>query len=72
MAGHMGVDKLTITGLEVIDVDARSNLIVVKGSVPGAKNGYLIIEKTGKIKGYTSPPVSKEEVEEEKEGLFIL
>ena len=68
MAGHMGVDNLTITGLEVIEVDQKSNLITVKGSVPGAKNGYLVIEKTGKVKGYTPPPEPKmeEEAKEEK------
>lgn len=66
MAGHMGVDNLTITGLEVIEVDQKSNLIIVKGSVPGAKNGYLVIEKTGKVKGYTPPPAPKEEAEEEE------
>ncbi|MBI2327250.1 50S ribosomal protein L3 [Candidatus Curtissbacteria bacterium] len=65
MAGHMGVAKLTITGLEVIEVDAKSNLLIVKGSVPGARNGYLVIEKTGKVKGYTPPPEPKEEPEEE-------
>jgi len=56
MAGHMGVTKLTITGLEVIEVDPANNLLIVKGSVPGAKNGYLVIEKTGTVKGYTPPP----------------
>ncbi len=56
MAGHMGASKITITGLEVVEVDEKTNTIVVKGAVPGARNGLLIIEKTGKVKGYVSPP----------------
>lgn len=50
MAGHMGAQQLTIRGLEVIEVDSAKNLLVVKGSVPGTRNGLLIIEKTGKVK----------------------
>ena len=50
MAGHMGAAKLTVTGLEVVNVNPEKNLLVVKGSIPGAKNGFLIIEKTGKAK----------------------
>jgi len=65
MAGHMGVSKLTIGGLEVIEVDPGKNLLLVKGSVPGAINGLLVIKKTGKVKGYTPPPPPKEKEEEE-------
>src|SRR3989338_802779 len=54
MAGHMGVGKLTVTGLEVVNIDPAKNLLEVKGSVPGSRNGFLIIEKTGKLKSYTS------------------
>lgn len=50
MAGHMGAGKLTITNLEVVEVNPAKNMIAVKGSVPGAKNGFVIIEKTGKAK----------------------
>lgn len=67
MAGHMGASQLTVTGLEVIDIDKEKNLLIVKGAVPGAKNGLLIIEKTGKIKGYVAPPEPNEEKQEEKE-----
>jgi len=67
MAGHMGNSKITVTGLEVIDVDQGNNMLIVKGSVPGAKNGLLIIEKTGKVKGYTPPPPPSEEKAAEKE-----
>jgi len=45
MAGRTGNDRVTIQNLEVIKVLPEQNLLVVKGSVPGAKGGYLIIEK---------------------------
>lgn len=67
MAGHMGADKLTIVGIEVVEVIADANQLLVKGPVPGAKNGLLIIEKVGKVKSYTPPPPPSEEKAEEKE-----
>ena len=44
MAGHMGGDRVKVFNLEVIKVIPENNLIVVKGSVPGAKGSYLILE----------------------------
>ncbi len=41
MPGRLGVEKKTISGLEIIDVDVKENLIVIKGSIPG-KSGNLI------------------------------
>ncbi len=45
MAGHMGDERVTIQNLRVLKVVPESNLLLVKGSVPGARNSYLIIEK---------------------------
>jgi large subunit ribosomal protein L3 len=45
MAGHMGSEQVTVENLQVLKVDADKNLLVVKGSVPGPKNAYLIIRK---------------------------
>jgi len=45
MAGHMGNRKVTARNLEVIQVDPERNLLLVKGAVPGAYRGLLIIEK---------------------------
>ena len=45
MAGRMGGEKVMIENLEVVKVLSEKNVIVVKGSVPGAKGGYLIITK---------------------------
>jgi len=45
MAGHMGARKVTTRNLEVVEVDAAKNVVLLKGAVPGAKGGILLIEK---------------------------
>lgn len=45
MPGRMGADRVTIKNLKVIDVKVEHNLLLVEGSVPGAKNGLLVIYK---------------------------
>lgn len=44
MAGHMGNERVKVENLQVIKVIPENNLIVVKGSVPGAKGSYVILE----------------------------
>ncbi len=44
MAGRMGGDRVTVNNLRVLKVIPENNLIVVKGSVPGAKGSYVILE----------------------------
>ena len=44
MAGHMGNERVKVFNLEVLKVIPENNLIIVKGSVPGAKGSYLILE----------------------------
>ena len=44
MAGHMGNERVKIFNLEVIKVIPENNLLVLKGSVPGAKGSYVILE----------------------------
>lgn len=44
MSGHMGAEQVTTQNLEVVRVDAERNLLLVKGAVPGATNGNLIIK----------------------------
>jgi len=48
MSGHMGNRKTTVRNLEVVRVDTSQNLLLVRGAVPGAKRGLLIIQKAGK------------------------
>ena len=44
MAGHMGNERVKVFNLEVLKVIPENNLVVVKGSVPGAKGSYVIVE----------------------------
>ena len=48
LPGHMGVQTVTIQNLDVVKVDLDKNVILVKGSVPGAKGAILKIRKTVK------------------------
>jgi len=47
MAGHMGNARVTARNLEVRKADPERNLLLVKGTVPGARNGLLLIRKAG-------------------------
>ena len=44
MAGHMGNERVKVFNLEIIKIVPEHNLLVIKGSVPGAKGSYLILE----------------------------
>ena len=44
-AGHMGHERVTAKNLHVVKVDVENSLLIVKGAVPGANGGYLIIKK---------------------------
>lgn len=67
MGGRMGGDRVTTTNLEVVSVDNEKNIIYVKGAVPGAINGLIIIAGKGEIKLNTQKEAAKEVVEELKE-----
>jgi large subunit ribosomal protein L3 len=44
MAGRLGGDQVTVQNLKVVKVDVENNLVLVKGAVPGAKKGYVVIK----------------------------
>ena len=46
MPGQLGAKRVTVKNLKVVKVDEEKNLLVVKGAVPGAKGGYLLISKS--------------------------
>lgn len=48
MAGHMGAERVTVQGLEVVRIDEEKGLILVKGSVPGANGTDVIIKPAAK------------------------
>lgn len=62
MAGHMGVEQVTVKNLQVVEVDAKRNLLSLKGALPGHRNGIVKIISTGKVR----PLVKVLEVKEEK------
>src|SRR5262245_23924301 len=43
--GHMGAERVTVRNIEVVRVDPANNIMVVRGSVPGAGGGYVVIRK---------------------------
>jgi len=48
MAGHMGDKMRTIQNLEIVKSDIENNLIFIKGSIPGSKNSFVLIQKNAK------------------------
>jgi large subunit ribosomal protein L3 len=48
MPGRMGNEQVTVQNLTVVRVQAEKNLLLIKGAVPGHKNGLLIIKKAVK------------------------
>ena len=49
MPGHMGAETVTVQNLQIVRVDAEKNLILIKGSVPGAKNALVTIKNAVRI-----------------------
>ena len=45
MAGHMGDAQVTVRNLEIVEVDAEDNLIMVKGAVPGPNGSYVLVRR---------------------------
>ncbi len=61
MAGHMGVEGVTVKNLQVVEVDVKNNLISLKGAIPGHRNGSIQVTSTGKVKPLFKVEVVKEE-----------
>lgn len=50
LPGRMGGERVTVQNLEIVRVDADKNMILVKGAVPGAKKGLLVLKRSVKSK----------------------
>ena len=48
LAGHLGCERVTVQNLEVVKVDAENNLIAIKGAIPGARGGIVVISDSVK------------------------
>src|SRR5579864_6879166 len=46
MAGQMGTGRVTVRNLEIVQVDAEENVLLVKGAVPGPNGGYVVVRRT--------------------------
>ena len=66
MAGHMGDENVTVSGLNVVAIDAEKNIIYIKGAIPGARNSVVTIYGPGvmEIKQAEEPKVQIEAVAE--------
>ena len=63
MSGHLGDDRVTVQSLEVFDILPEENVILIRGAVPGGKNGYLLISNAVKKVAYQK---KRRDVVEEK------
>lgn len=54
MSGHMGAERVTVQTLEVVRVDAERNLLLIKGAVPGATGGDVIVHPAEKAQAKRS------------------
>jgi large subunit ribosomal protein L3 len=59
MAGHMGNARATVRGLKVVEANAEKNLLLLRGAVPGAKNGILLVKKSMIAPGVITPSTNK-------------
>lgn len=50
MPGRMGGDRVTVKGLEVVKIDKENDVLLVKGAVPGARNGLVLIQGEGELR----------------------
>ena len=48
LAGHLGVEKVTVQNLSVVKIDAEKNILAIRGAVPGPKGGLVIIKNSVK------------------------
>jgi large subunit ribosomal protein L3 len=56
MAGHMGQDRITTMNLEIARVDVEQGLIMIRGAVPGAKGGYVLVRDAVKRARHADAP----------------
>jgi large subunit ribosomal protein L3 len=49
MGGHLGASRSTVRDMEVVQIDAAKNLLLVKGGVPGPNGGFVLVRQTNKL-----------------------
>jgi large subunit ribosomal protein L3 len=58
-AGRMGGDRVTVRNLRIVSVDAENNLLVIRGAIPGAPGGYVVVRKAVAAKPEPKPQAEK-------------
>lgn len=71
MGGRMGGDQVTVKNLEIIEIDTENNILSIKGAVPGARNGLVLISGEGELKISQSSNEVKEEKTEVEEVVAV-
>ncbi|MGI4802376.1 MAG: 50S ribosomal protein L3, partial [Janthinobacterium lividum] len=56
MAGHLGDERVTILNLEVALVDVEKNLLMIRGAIPGSKNGFVMVRDAIKKARHADAP----------------
>jgi large subunit ribosomal protein L3 len=62
MPGRMGGDQVTTTNLEIVEVDKENNILLVKGAVPGVRNGLVMISGKGQLAFNPRNKISEPEI----------
>ncbi len=66
MGGRMGNERVSVSNLEIVQIDADTDTIYLKGAIPGAINGLIMLETTGELK-VNLKPVESDKQDEPKE-----
>jgi len=62
MAGQMGNERVTVQNLQLVSINAEENLMLVRGSVPGSPDGYIVVKKAATRDAYKRVGMGAEEV----------
>jgi large subunit ribosomal protein L3 len=71
MAGRMGGDRVTVKNLEIVKIDEATGELFIKGAVPGARNGFLIISGPGELQVLKSAPVQNDQVKNDVQEVVV-
>jgi len=71
MPGRMGGDRVTVKNLEIIEVDEKNDILLIKGAIPGARNGLILIQGDGELKLKAESEKVESEKEKDKEACKI-
>lgn len=55
MAGHMGDEQVSVKNLKIVEIDAENNLLYIKGAMPGAKHGLVLLTAPGEMTAAGTP-----------------